>query len=118
MVDHGHLRSNMAILDSEGNSYGEIDLESEEDFCDEEGKGSKIDFAWVDLETTNAWAENLNLLDKSYHCFNVNVCFSFDKSTIKQLSGSRAINLTMIADSKLSENQKVTSRARIGGWSG
>ena len=30
-------KSNKVILDSEGNPYGEIDLESEEDFCDEEG---------------------------------------------------------------------------------
>ena len=31
-------------LDSEGNPYGEIDLESEEDICDEEGNGSKNTF--------------------------------------------------------------------------
>ena len=81
-------------------------------------KKERVQNRWFDLESMKALAVNLNPSGESYHCFNVNVCFSFDKSTIKQLSGSRAINLTMIADSKLSENQKVTSRARIGGWSG
>ena len=39
--------SNKVRLDSEGNPYGEIDLESEEDFCDEEGKGSIISRGWL-----------------------------------------------------------------------
>ena len=43
----GQTESNKVTLDSEGSPYGEIDLESEEDFCDEEGKGSIILRGWI-----------------------------------------------------------------------
>ena len=51
-----------------------------------------------------------------YQCYEAKICFSFNKATIKQLGGKKAVNMTIIVDKSQSDKQ-LTARARVGGWS-
>ena len=52
---------------------------------------------------------------RKYSCFDVKVCFQFDKATFDQLGGTQNVNFTIKTDEKMTEKQ-LTPRARIGGW--
>lgn len=72
--------------------------------------GAKVDI--VDLESSKQCSED----GEDYQCYEAKICFSFNRATIKQLGGKKAVNMTIIVDKGQSDKQ-LTARARVGGWS-
>ena len=72
--------------------------------------GAKVET--IDLENTKECNED----GEDYQCYEAKICFSFNRATIKQLGGKKAVNMTIIVDKGQSDKQ-LTARARVGGWS-
>ena len=78
-----------AILDLSGAKVSLIDLENGDSICTED--------------------------EVDYQCYQAQICFSFNKATIKQLGGTKNVNMTIVVDKTQSDKQ-LTARARVGGW--
>ena len=72
--------------------------------------GTKVQL--IDLENGNSICTENGV---EYQCYQAQICFSFNKATIKQLGGTKNVNMTIVVDKTQSDKQ-LTARARVGGW--